>query len=298
MKAWYLDQDVFSNLAKRGSEQLRARLLAALHKSGGSLAVSFTHLMELARATGLKKAKDGTVSFLPNVVSSAYANFPILRMASPTQIYDDEFINAYQSNINGTQPAPLEVFGHWEWMPNGGTNATLLEAIAFVALHQSGLDSIHLKNAEFRQSVKDQVGEGASIRHKTLEDSLQAERAAISESIARTEEFWPRSPLAISPATKKSHRLNYLRQFDFSACPALNLFVGLAAHQRHAILNEAIKKGDLTDQNGAAIGGQYCIVYISKDAAILRALEAVKNLTPYKAKVFSSIEDALEVGPN
>lgn len=134
MKAWYLDQDVFSNLAKRGSEQLRARLLDTLHKTESSLAVSFTHLMELARATGLKTLKDGTVSFLPNVVSSAYANFPILRMASPKQIYDDEFINAYQSNINCTLPTPLKVFGHWEWMPKGGTNATLLEAITFVAL--------------------------------------------------------------------------------------------------------------------------------------------------------------------
>lgn len=240
-KVLYLDQDVFSNLVKPEGQQNLERVGIFLQSASASLAISVNHIFEFAAIKTLAKGKADEVKFLPTLIDSTVGKLPFLQMKSSLWIYDEEFREYVKAKKVGREVPTIEPYGAWEWMPGGGQNATIAEAVAY-AMNK---DAKAPKNEQYayvleqyrnwRQLVKDRVQKGEETLFSTFEKALSYEQKETLGDFEKNITLWPKPSLIVSMSTLMTDRRSLLNNFDFDACPVINLRVNFWAYMRFRI---------------------------------------------------------------
>ena len=296
-KIWYLDQNVFSDLAKDIGDSERAALSNHLEQTNDSVAISYNHILELAqKLTGTNSGNKFT--FLPIQIEKCYGQLPTIKMKSPWEIYKKEWISYFLSTIYGTLKEKIIPYGLWDWMPNG-KNASLTEAVSYILNKERGAKSeekflyLREKVLEHTRKVKVRVQKGEERNVQNFEEIFDIEKQTTLTEIAKYPEFWPRGPLLLSSTSVNLIKRKFIKNFNFSECPLINLNTGLWAYKRLKVLNQRMDQGDYMDFWHASVGCQYSDVFITRDRRLREILDAIRAYIPFRARIFESINNAL-----
>jgi hypothetical protein len=299
-KVLYLDQDVFSNLVKPEGQQYLERLRAFLQSVSASLAISINHIFEFAAIKTPASGKTDRIKFLPTLIDSTIGNLPYLQMKSSLWIYDEEFREYIKAKKDGRAVRTIEPYGAWEWMPAGGQNATVTEAVAYVMYK----DAKAPKNEQYayileqvrdrNQLIKERVQRREELLFSTFENALRNEQNETLRDFEENISLWPKSSVIVSISTLTTNRRMLLNNFDFDLCPVINLCVNFWAYMRFRILNKKIKNSDLFDSWHAAVGCQYADWFVTNDGPLVESLNYLQSKIRMRATVTRSIDRFLD----
>lgn len=298
---FYLDTMIISNLAKPGGASLQANLLSFLAKKNAKLAISFHHIGEIVAIDSGTRTYGTSVLYLPLEIGKMLDRCPINELDGGPAVVDVEFREAYAADAQNRPPKQISPpgWGEWKGPPPVKGKRSVSDTIARIHdKDRRGDARIRFKaiadqNAAFRATRKAEYESGKERKPLSLEAAIDMERAALRQSIFKTNSCWPPSGLYLTPQAEQARRRQFLDRLNFPTCSALNLFGVLMAHHHFHLGSQHVNAGGLSDPWHAAIGCHYADRFVTEDKALYRALVDVKPLAPYPADVFTSLSAAL-----
>jgi hypothetical protein len=184
-------------------------------------------------------------------------------------------------------------------MPRGRKQDDIADAVAYLvakeraAPSEEQFDIVVRKNTEFRKAIRDAVKAEAVHRFNSFDKCLGIERQEALKAFSKFPESWPRNNLALSRSTEVNRRKDFLAHFDFTLCPASNLYVAIGAVQRFKILNQRLEEADMMDLEHAAFGCQYTDALVTQDRRLRERLHEARKHTNLRAGIHASLNELM-----